>query len=59
MKRRNSANYLAMSVQSKDQTGTKRIFDRYQRMPKKMAFFSHALAYAAYCDRAFKGSVTA
>ncbi len=39
-----------MSVQSKDQTGMKRISDGYQRIKlkcQKLTFVSHALAYAA------------
>ena len=42
--RTNNANYLMMTVQSKDQTGMKRIFDRYQRMAK-MTFVRHTGLY--------------
>ncbi len=44
--RTNSANYLMMSVQSKDQMGMKGIFDAYQRISKSGIHF-YALAYAA------------
>ena len=38
--RTNNTNYLMMSIQSKDQTFVKRIFDKYQWIPKNGICFS-------------------